>query len=191
MDDGGLDGAMIAQDWLDLKSERALSDFDRRHQVNIAAQYTSGTVIYGPGLMSGWKGALLKEWTVSANITIGSGNPLTPVYSSAVARTGITGSIRPSATGDNLYDTPEGVYLNPAAYAPPASGEWGNTGRNSITGPGLFSMNASLGRAFRLKDRYNIEFRLESSNILNHVTFPDWNTTINSSQFGLPDRAIL
>jgi hypothetical protein len=189
LDDGGINSSVIAQDWLNLKSERALSDFDRRHEVNIAAQYTSGAVIYGPGLMSGWKGALLKEWTISANMIIGSGNPLTPVYSSTVSRTGISGSIRPSATGESVYDAPAGLYLNPAAYVPPASGEWGNAGRNSITGPNQFSLDASLGRAFRLRDRYNIEFRLESSNILNHVTFPDWNTTINSSQFGLPDQA--
>ena len=96
--------------------------------------------------------------------------------------------MRPSLTGASVSSAPAGLFLNPAAYAAPAPGEWGNAGRNSITGPNEFSLDVSLGRAFRLRDRYNIEFRLESSNILNHVTFLSWNATINSSQFGLPDR---
>jgi len=188
-DVSGSTGSVIAQNWLDLKAERALSSFDRRHLLEIAAQYTSGSGVFGSGLMSGWKGALLKEWTISVSMATGSGNPLTPVYSSSVPGTGLTGSIRPNVTGDNVYDAPPGLSLNPAAYAPPAEGEWGNAGRNSITGPHRFGMDASLGRAFRLRDRCNIEFRLDSINILNNVTFPSWNTIINSSQFGLPDRA--
>jgi hypothetical protein len=30
---------------------------------------------------------------------------------------------------------------------------------------------------------------VDSTNALNHVTFTDWNTTINSPQFGLPVNA--
>jgi hypothetical protein len=79
--------------------------------------------------------------------------------------------------------------LNPAAYTAPSAGEWGNAGRNTITGPSQFSLDASLGRTFRLRDRLVLNFRLDSKNILNHVTFPSWNTIVNSSQFGMPDRA--
>jgi hypothetical protein len=130
---------------------------------------------------------LLKEWTLAGQMTIGSGKPLTPAYLAVIPGTGNTG-IRPSLTGESISDAPAGLFLNPAAYSPPDPGEWGDAGRNSITGPNEFSLDVSLGRAFRLLDRYNIEFRLESSNILNHVTFLSWNATINSSQFGLPDR---
>jgi hypothetical protein len=187
LDDADINGALIAQNWLDLKAERALSNFDQRHVINLRAQYTSGAGIFGPGLLSGWKGLLLKEWTLAGQMTIGSGKPLTPVYPAVVPGTGNTG-IRPSLTGASIKNAPAGFFLNPAAYKPPAPGEWGNAGRNSITGPNEFGLDVSLGRAFRLRDRYNIEFRLESSNILNHVTFLSWNSTISSSQFGLPDR---
>ncbi len=189
IDDAALDGTLAAQNWLDLKAERALSNFDQRHLMEIQAQYTSGASAFRSLLMKGWVGALLKEWTFSGNVTVGSGLPLTPIYAAAVQGTGITGSIRPNRTGASIETAPPGLFLNPAAFAPPSPGEWGNAGRNSITGPSQFSMDASIGRAFRLRDRYNIEFRLDSKNIMNHVTFPSWNTMINSSQFGLPDSA--
>jgi hypothetical protein len=46
-----------------------------------------------------------------------------------------------------------------------------------------------MQRTFRLNDRFSADFRLDSANALNHVTFPNWNTTVNSQQFGLPTIA--
>jgi trimeric autotransporter adhesin len=189
IDDAGLGGSGIAQNWLNLKAERALSGFDQRHLLHLQSQYTSGSGVFGSKVMSGWRGTLLKEWTFSGQLTIGSGMPLTPAYSVVVPNTGSTGSMRPSLTGASITEAPAGLHLNPAAYQSPTTGEWGNAGRNSITGPNQFSLNTSIRRAFRLQDRYNIEFWIEANNILNHATFPSWNTTINSSQYGLPDRA--
>jgi trimeric autotransporter adhesin len=185
----GLGGNLTAQNWLDLKAERSLSNFDQRHLLEIQTQYTSGAGTFRSILMKGWIGALMKEWTFAGNMTIGSGMPLTPIYAAAVQGTGMTGTIRPNRTGASIDAAPAGLFINPAAFSAPEAGEWGNAGRNSVTGPNQFSMDASVGRAFRLRDRYNVEFRLDSKNALNHVTFPGWNTIINSSQFGLPERA--
>jgi hypothetical protein len=189
IDDAALGGTQAAQNWLDLKAERALSNFDQRHVLQIETQYTSSAGGFKTILMNGWAAALLKAWTFSGNIMIGSGAPLTPMYSAVVPGTGITGIIRPNRTSASIYSAPTGLFLNPAAFSPPEPGAWGNAGRNSIAGPRQFTMDASLGRAFRVRDRYNIEFRIVSSNILNHVTYPSWNTVINSSQFGLPNLA--
>jgi hypothetical protein len=95
--------------------------------------------------------------------------------------------VRPDYTGRPLYAAPPGAYLNPAAYTAPLDGQWGNAGRNSITGPSQFSWNASLGRTFRVNDRFNLDVRLDSTNTLNRVTFSSWNTTTTSAQFGLPN----
>ena len=84
---------------------------------------------------------------------------------------------------------PPGLFLNPAALAAPASGHWGNAGRNSITGPAQFSLNASMARTFRFSDRVSADLRIDATNALNHVTFPSWNTIVASAQFGLPIAA--
>jgi hypothetical protein len=181
--------AMIAQNWLDLSAERGLSSFDQRHLLNLQLQYTSGMGLHGGTLLSGWRGALFKEWTLATQVNAGSGLPLTPVYLAAVNGTGVTGPIRPEYTGAALYAAPAGMALNPAAFVAPPSGEWGNAGRNSITGPAQFSLNASLGRTFRVSDRLNLDVRVDSTNALNHVNYTSWNTTINSPLFGLPVSA--
>jgi hypothetical protein len=191
IDDAALGGrnqgiAVIAQNWLDLSAERGLSNFDQRHLLNAQIQYTTGMGLGGGTLVSGWKGALFKEWTFGSQITAGTGLPLTPLYFAAVGGTGVTGSIRPEYTGAPLYAAPSGLHLNPAAYTVPIPGEWGNAGRDSITGPSQFTLNASLGRVFQMTDKLSLDFRVDATNALNHVTYPNWNTTFGSAQFGLP-----
>ncbi|HYR85988.1 MAG TPA: carboxypeptidase regulatory-like domain-containing protein [Terriglobia bacterium] len=184
----GQGGPAVVQNWLDLKGERALSNFDQRHQLIVQSQYTTGAGVRGGALLSGWRGALFKEWTFAAQMMLGSGLPQTPTYPTAVRGTGVTGSIRPDTTGASVYAAPSGLHLNPAAYRAPAPGQWGNAGRNSIAGPSQFDLNASLGRTFPWGDRYNIDLRVDARNVLNHVTFQSWNTTITNAQFGLPYR---
>ena len=186
---GGGNLGAAAQNWLNLRGERGLSSFDQRHLLNVQMQYTSGVGIGGGGLLSGWRGRLAKDWTFVDNIIFGSGLPLTPVYSSIVTGTGVTGTIRASFTGASVYDAPNGLFLNPAAFTAPAAGQWGNASRYSITGPGQFTMAASMTRAFRLSDRFTLNLRIDANNPLNHVTFPNWNTTVGSTQFGLPNSA--
>ena len=52
IDDAGLGGNAIAQNWLDRKAERALSNFDQRHVIAVQGQYTSGsfTRLEGSGM---------------------------------------------------------------------------------------------------------------------------------------------
>ncbi len=179
----------IAQNWLNLSAERGLSTFDQRHLLNLQLQYTTGMGVTGGTLLTGWKGALLKEWTFATQINAGTGLPENPIYLEPVPGTGITGTIRPNYTGAPLYSAPAGFFLNPAAYTAPQPGVWGNAGRDSITGPAELTLNASLGRTFRVSDRLNLDLRVDSTNALNHVNFTTWNTTVNSAQFGLPAEA--
>ena len=92
-------------------------------------------------------------------------------------------------TGASVYAAPSGQYLNPAAYTAPALGQWGTAGRDSITGPSQFTLNASLARTFRLEGKTNLDLHIDSTNLLNHGVFTAWDTTINSTQFGLPAAA--
>jgi hypothetical protein len=191
IDDSALGGGTnlsypIAQNWLDLSAERALSNFDQRHLLAFQMQYTTGQGLGGGTLLSGWRGKAFKEWTVTTTISAGSGMPLTPTIISPIRGTGITGPIRPDYTGQSIYDAPPGYFLNAGAFTAAPSGQWGNAGRNSITGPDQFTMNASFSRTFRLKDRYSLDAQIAATNVLNHVVFTSWNTVVNSGQFGLP-----
>jgi hypothetical protein len=181
--------AAIAQNWLNLRGERGPSTFDQRNLLKAQIQYTIGMGIGGDTLLSGWRGRLLKEWTVTSLISAGSGLPETPVFLAAVPGTGITGTIRPDLTGAPIYQASDGYHLNVAAYAAPVAGQWGAAGRNSITGPNQFSLDAALDRTFQLRTTLNLDIRLDATNLLNHVSFTSWNSTVNSTTFGLPAAA--
>jgi hypothetical protein len=182
----------VAQNWLNIRAERSLSTFDQRHLLNLQAQFTSGQGVDGGTLMTGWRGKLLKEWTLVTQFNLGTGMPQTPTYLAAVPGTGFTGTIRPSLTGASIYPTAttaDNLHLNPAAYSAPAFGQWGTAGRDSITGPGQFNLDSSLERTFRPSTKFNLTFRVDSTNTLNHAVFSGWVTTVNSQQFGLPASA--
>ena len=178
----------IAQDWLNLDAERGPSQFDQRHLFSFQVQYTTGVGVTGGTLVDGFWGSLYKDWTLTSQLTAGSGLPLTPVAFVAIPGTGSVG-VRPSLTGAPLAPTEPGSYVNAAAFATPALGTWGNAGRNSIRGPSQFALDASLARVFRIQGRWNLEWRINATNVLNRVTFAGINTVITSPQFGLPTSA--
>jgi hypothetical protein len=175
----------IAQNWRDLKAERGLSTFDQRNLVTAEVQYTTGMGL-SETLLSGWRGTLFKEWTVMTKLTAGSGLPATPTFLDAVPGTGVTGPIRPDVTGAPLYAAGPGHFLNAAAYAAPAAGQWGNARRNSIIGPNEFTLDGALARTFRLMGTKNLDVRVDATNPLNHVTYTTWVTVLNNRTFGLP-----
>ncbi len=181
--------AQIAQDWLDLTAERSLSSFDQRHLLNLQAQYTTGQGLEGGTLLGGWRGRLLKEWTLLTQLNVGTGLPETPIIPVAVPGTGWTGPLRPSLTGAPIYGGQNGAHVNAAAFALPAAGSWGTAGRNSITGPNQFSLDGGMQRTFRPSKRFYLDARIDATNLLNHPVFSSWITTLESAQFGLPQSA--
>ena len=176
---GGAGGALYAQNWLDLSAERGLSTFDQRHLVNLTGQYTTGQGIGGGTLLSGWRGQAIKEWTFTSQINAGTGLPLTPVDSDILGGTGVGGSLRPDYTGAPLYAAAQGNNLNKQAYVLPPAGQFGNAGRDTITGPSMFTFNATMARTFRVNDRINLTLTVSSTNPINHVTYANWITNIS------------
>jgi hypothetical protein len=184
--------ASIAQNWLDPRAERALSTFDQRQLLKLTAQYTSGEGLHGGTLMHGWRGRLLKEWTVLGMLSAGTGRPETPIYPNAVPGTGFSSVIRPSLTGAPIYSSATGTHLNASAYEEPSPGAWGTAARDSITGPGEFTLNSSLARTFRPHGRLYLDLTVNATNLLNHPDFTGWDaiwndaSLSNSQQFGRP-----
>ncbi len=177
---GGGGAGQVAQNWNDLAAQRGLSTFDQRHVLSASLQYTTGMGIGGKTLLGGWRGVAYKEWTVLININAASGMPLTPIDPVAVPGTGAacTNCVRANYLGGPVHLHQPGHFLNPAAFAAPAPGDWGNAGRDSITGPSQFSLNGSMDRTFSLHNHYTLEARIDATNVLNHVTYSSWNNAI-------------
>lgn len=132
---------------------------------------------------------MFKDWTFTTNLTVASGLPETPTVlnnRSVAGGTGVSGTLRANLTGIDIAAAPYGLAYNPAAFAPPAAGEWGDAGRNILRGPEQFSLNGSAGRVFRVDSRRSFDLRFDASNLLNHVVYSAWNSTVGSVQFGLP-----
>jgi len=62
-------------------------------------------------------------------------------------------------------------FLNPAAFATPAPGTYGNLPRNFLKGPVFHQFDLTLKKKFRITETVNFEFRSELYNILNRANF--------------------
>ncbi len=177
------------QDNRNLRAERGNSSGDIRHAVNFNALYElpigkghrlfGGAKGIGGGVINGWKLALLGILrTGIANTvfigtnTFGNGN-FTNQRPNAVA-------------GVTQYASNKGPdgWLNPAAFSLPASGTFGNLGRNTFFGPDFKQVDFSLLKDFKLGEKGKLEYRAEFFNIFNRPNFDQPNTTFNTPNFG-------
>jgi hypothetical protein len=62
-------------------------------------------------------------------------------------------------------------YYDPAAFALPAPGFFGNLGRNTLIGPGLAMVDMSVNKRFRISEQVTLQFRTEMFNVLNRPNF--------------------
>ena len=63
----------------------------------------------------------------------------------------------------------------------PGPGQVGSLGRNVIEGPGRWNLDMNLLKRVRIDESRDLEFRVDSSNIMNHANFGNPNVNINSS----------
>ena len=184
-----LDGGALAQNWLDPDAEYARSSFDQRHLVTASVDYTTGSGIAGGTLLDGWKGRLLKDWTLTARFSTGSGLPVTPVYFAPVGGTGVIGSLRPDLTGV-ANDPPDGAYANRDGVRRARAGPVGQCAAQlDHRARARSRWTPSVARTFRVNSRLNMDWRIDATNVLNRVTYSGVNALITSPQFGLPNRA--
>jgi hypothetical protein len=104
---------------------------------------------------------------------------------SDVAR-GTNGTLRANYTGADIgVENPTLLhFFNTGAFTAPASGTFGDAGRNTIIGPGQRLLNASIGRDVRLSSNRVMSIRVEANNVLNTVNWGTIDTTVNSPTFG-------
>jgi hypothetical protein len=77
-------------------------------------------------------------------------------------------------------------YFDTAAFAPvniPASQaqRFGNTGRNSLVGPGFFNIDSGLFRTISVTEHVKMQLRAEALNVLNHPNFANPSSDVSSA----------
>ena len=75
------------------------------------------------------------------------------------------------------------VYLNPAAFAIPQPGTFGNMGRNALAGPDLSQFDLTLHKRITLTEKVNLQFRGEIYNFFNRANLTNPPATLSA---GLP-----
>ena len=73
--------------------------------------------------------------------------------------------------------TPDGLPYN-------LLGQYGQSGRNILSGPAFNSTDIGILKDFPFKERYRVQFRSEFFNIFNQVNFNNPDNTVTDSSFG-------
>jgi Carboxypeptidase regulatory-like domain/TonB dependent receptor-like, beta-barrel len=178
----------LNQEFFDLRSDYGPTAYDLKHF------FTGAWVYEAPGLTSlqnGFARAVLGGWQISGILRANTGLPVTVTQTSSI----------PGQRGDfigggpvkfeNYRDTLQ--YLNPAVFqlipVSAASGapiRPGNVGRGSIREPGLWNLDFSLAKAFRvpIREAGRLQLRADMFNSLNHTSLTGLRTSRNDSFFG-------
>jgi outer membrane receptor protein involved in Fe transport len=161
-------------DWYDLEHDRGLSAFHARH--NLTAN--GGWDLPFAANRGGMTGALLGGWQLNGLVTLRSGHPFT-------VELGFNRSGNLNTTGFSRHERPDlrpGCSPNPILGGPdrywdlncfllPAVNTRGNLGRNTLIGPGLVSIDASLAKSFSLGGARTLQVRIEAFNLPNRANF--------------------
>jgi hypothetical protein len=75
-------------------------------------------------------------------------------------------------------------WFNVNAFVVPPAYQFGALGRNTLVGPGLFNIDSTLSKRFRLGERYAIEIRAEAFNLFNTANYNQVARIINAPGFG-------
>jgi hypothetical protein len=135
---------------------------------------------------------LLGNWQVSGITTAQTGEPVTIVNGGFYDNAGVGNSVGSGSYADLVGDPhgPKPVFnpvpnavcgpllYNPGAYTQPTGLTFGDSGRNSLAGPGRLNFDMGLFKRFKFKESKAIEFRAEAFNVFNH---PQWNGVNNTS----------
>jgi hypothetical protein len=62
-------------------------------------------------------------------------------------------------------------WFNPASFVQPLPGQFGNSGRNNLTEPGINNWDVGLDKTFDFTERIHFQLRLETFNTFNHADY--------------------
>lgn len=172
----------------------ALAGYDRQHNLQ---WWTIVNSPFGPGqahLTHGFAGYVLGGWRISTVLSRVSGTPFnvtdSGAYLNAPGNTQLADrnyGVDPKTHGRSYLGGVVGFqYLNPLAYSSvtaansPGGPRFGTSGRNSVRGPGVFNLDASLKRSFPIREKLTLDLLAESFDVTNTPQFANPSAGINS-----------
>ncbi|HXB70812.1 MAG TPA: TonB-dependent receptor [Candidatus Acidoferrales bacterium] len=156
--------------------DRSNSSIDVRHNMTASGIYQlpfgRGKKFFDAGLPS----KILGGWELAGIASARTGLPvnITMTRKATALLDGNTSSQRPNLVpGVPIYAANQTInnWFNPAAFALPANGTWGNLGRYIADGPGMYEIDSSLQKRFRITERLGLNFRAAAYNLFNHPIF--------------------
>lgn len=168
----------------DLNAEKG-PGCDVKHRFALSAVYSSHAMGSNRLMQT-----LSRDWRGSMVFQAQTGFPLTISVFGDTANAGtVVGEnpIRANLTGEKVFGSGtrnSTTWFNPKAFAVPAAYTYGNSGRNSVYGPGMQTMDLGLVREFPIAERARFEARAEFFNALNHTNLGTPNRFVNTSSFG-------
>ncbi|MEO8591842.1 MAG: TonB-dependent receptor [Candidatus Solibacter sp.] len=132
-------------------------------------------------------------WQVNGFLTARSGQPFSVSASAASLNAG-TGTNQRADQVKASVQTLGGIgsseaYFDVTAFRPVTEVRFGNSGFNSLTGPGMLNLDASVFRRFAIKERMSLQLRVEALNATNTPHFGNPATNISNLQLN-PDGSI-
>ncbi len=178
--------------------DRGLSAFDFRHRLTTSFLFE---LPFGKGrsfdITNSAVNAIFGGWQLGGILTFQSGFPFSPFCGPGNIQNGAGGWCAPDAIagskGNEGAKTVE-QYFNTAAYVDrlgqnPASitdFRFGTAGRNTLIGPGIASLDASINKAFKWMDgRQQLDLRGEFFNLPNHPVFNQPGSTLRTPTYGV------
>lgn len=166
--------------------DRSSAPFDIRHSMTSNAIYQ---LPFGQGRrylnQNDLASKLFGGWEVSGIATARTGMPIniTLKRPTSALPDGNNSSQRPNLVpGVPIYAANQTIdnWFNPAAFAIPAKGTWGNLGRYAARGPGYSEFDTALQKAFPIGERFKLNFRTEVFNIFNQAIYANPSGSIGS-----------
>jgi hypothetical protein len=176
---GSGDGdSLVAQNVACQSCERASGIWDVRHVFNANAVYQlpfgpGKTFLSQPGVLS----SIVGSWEITSTAVARTGFPVNVIVdrSSSDVPDGNTNNQRPDLVPGISLTPPGGSsiaeWINPAAFAIPAPGTFGNAPRDVARGPGAWQLDIGLGKRILLTEREQLQVRAECFNIFNHPQY--------------------
>jgi hypothetical protein len=184
----GSNEAGTASNTFDYETEYGTNPQDIPHTFN-------GSVVYqlpGEGLMGGWRigGIVNARSGVPLNVTINRPDNITVGGATVTNIPGgnTRGTQRPDLVpGVNPYIDDGGVrWINPAAFATPQPGTFGNLPRNFLRGPGFWQADLMVSKDFRFASTQAFQVRVEVFNITNHLNYENPVASLPNGTPGVP-----